>query len=1052
MNSAAQNLEVGSGTVNTSAARLIRASDIHQFLALYEGALEISDAGMALFSLPGASTFVSRDLDAVTEEAVRRAGRKLEVYVHIHLHQLPAGNGPQRGSLDTVRAAVGLFSDIDARGPGRKKPPATLCPTVQDAISVVQEFASLYSPCRASLIVSSGHGCYPAVLLKEPFVVQSAEDKALLESFGRRYHKALHDIAAKRGWTGAIDYCDPAKVLRLPGCVNYKDPAEPKPVRILAQNDARFTLTDLDEVLPQIQKRTVAPGADLALPETGNTPVALVNDNSLDQLIVGLREAHPLFGPTWDDERPDLADQSCSGLDMALADIGVHCGLTDNQIASLLVAHRQKFRADKEERCGKRLDGYLRRTIGKARAGKTSSAAAEAEQAGFEAKLKAADAAQGQAATAESPVTAPHAEVEVGGAVGDNRGSDEANGDTPAATTEATPEAAANTVHPQVHPPTDFIMGQVRATGDVNIVYANIAVIAGLSDAAIAALYQDLRAVLGTKLNYNHFNRAIKDQRARARQKETVRQQAADPRPIIRTDGRLLDGIAAEAIMALESANNPPVVFRRGGALVMIHPDEDGRPVIMRANEAMMRGRLARVARFQRLTKQGLIWVSPPEDLTRDVLSSNSGNFPPLGVVTQIPILRQDGTYRMEPGYDPVTRAYYVPSPGFRLPVIPAEPTSADVEAGVHLLDEAIGEFPFDTPADKANCIALLLTAFLRIAFRFKVPLAVIDAPKWGTGKTLLAMLVYVITTGSEGTVCTAPTTEEEWRKRLTSLLERGSAVTILDNVDQPLRSPSLSAVLTAPYWEDRVLGRTEDIRLPNVSTWIATGNNLVLGGEMARRAYRIRLDAKVSNPGGRTGFKRTDQQLLDWVAAHRGELVGALLTIIHAWFAAGQPKADVTAFGSFEGWARTTGGILYHAGIDSFLGNLPNLQKEADEESAQWEQFLSALVQSFRGRPFMASEVADKALHEWGMLSLSFPDEIGHPGESSNDGYGSLVRRIGKALAKKCGTRFGDLELRVERGKPDNHTKVQTWVVAGNTGPLLMATVDDSAGFAPRD
>jgi len=737
---------------------------------------------------------------------------------------------------------------------------------------------------------------------------------------------------------------------------------------------------------------------------------------------------------------------------MAIADIGVSRGLTDNQIASLLVAHRQKFRGAKEERSGKRLDGYLRPTIGKARAGKESSAAAEADWAKFDAQLMAADAAQGHAATAESAVAVPRAEVEAGGAVVVTRGGEEASADTPAAAPEATPESTVNTVHPQVHPPTDFIMGQARATGDVNIVYANIAVIAALSDAAIAALYQDLRAVLGTKLNYNHFNRAIKDQRARARQKEAVRQQAADPRPLIRTDGRLLDGIAAEAIMALESANNPPVVFRRGGTLVMIHPDEEGRPVIMRANEAMMRGRLARVARFQRLTKQGLIWVSPPEDLTRDVLCSNSGNFPALGVVTQIPILRQDGTYRIEPGYDPVTRAYYVPSPGFRLPVMPAEPTSADVEAAVRLLDEAIGEFPFDTPADKANCIALLLTAFLRIAFRFKVPLAVIDAPKWGTGKTLLAMLVYVITTGSEGTVCTAPTTEEEWRKRLTSLLERGSAVTILDNVDQPLRSPSLSAVLTAPYWEDRVLGRTEDIRLPNVSTWIATGNNLVLGGEMARRAYRIRLDAKVSNPGARTGFKRTDQQLLDWVAAHRGELVGALLTIIHAWFAAGQPKADVTAFGSFEGWARTTGGILHHAGIDSFLGNLPNLQKEADEESAQWEQFLSALVQSFPARPFTASEVADKALHERGRLSLSFPDEIGHPGEASNDGYGSLVRRIGKALAKKCGTRFGDLELRVERGKPDKHTKVQTWVVVGNTGPLLMETAGDSAGFAQRE
>jgi hypothetical protein len=39
-----------------------------------------------------------------------------------------------------VAAAIGLFSDIDARGPGRKKSIDQLCPTVADAISVVKQF------------------------------------------------------------------------------------------------------------------------------------------------------------------------------------------------------------------------------------------------------------------------------------------------------------------------------------------------------------------------------------------------------------------------------------------------------------------------------------------------------------------------------------------------------------------------------------------------------------------------------------------------------------------------------------------------------------------------------------------------------------------------------------------------------------------------------------------------------------------------------------------------------------------------------------------------
>jgi hypothetical protein len=217
----------------------------------------------------------------------------------------------------------------------------------------------------------------------------------------------------------------------------------------------------------------------------------------------------------------------------------------------------------------------------------------------------------------------------------------------------------------------------------------------------------------------------------------------------------------------------------------------------------------------------------------------------------------------------------------------------------------------------------------------------------------------------------------------------------------------------------------------------------------MARRAYRIRLDAKVANPAGRTGFKRTDQDLLSWVAAHRGELVGALLTIIRAWFAAGQPKAEVPAFGSFNPWARAAGGILQHAGVSAFLGNLESVQREADEESAQWDQFLRALVLAFGASDFAVADIADRVLHQSTALALSFPDDIGHPDEG-RDGVemSSLVRRLGKALARKCGTRFGDLQLRIERGRPDTHTKVQRWHVAGELDALVASHAKERAGF----
>ena len=1022
---------------------LASATEAARFLEYYRQAIEFGPGSLALFMLPDPLSFVSNDVLELAEYAVEAARAGKEVYFHIHLHDLPHGEDHIHGQIATAKSAIGLFADIDARGPGRRKPPETLCPTVDDALWVVQQFNDMYVPLRTSGLILSGYGCYPYILFKEPLPLEGPEAKSRLDALGRRFHASLHQIAAERGWTGAVDYCDVAKVLRLPGCINWKDPSSPKPVVLKYENEASFNPSDLDEVLlPLENSRRVFQISSLAA-STG-ADVKVVLDPAVEvnpELLAAMAENHPLFAATWENRRDDLRDQSASGYDLALASIGISCGLTDQQIADLLVQHRREFSGRKQNRRGQAYLNYLERTIRLARHGRESSESAELQQAELAAAINAAAAADGDNAAPGSLDSTSSPGVE-------NSLSRPASGEPePAIASVGAPAAPHGDLRPATAAGIEFLVAQVRKNGDVAVVYDNIITLAKLSQAQLAVAYQQLRKELGPKLNRHDFDRAIKEARARLNFKKT-QPSVQDTRPLIWTTDRLLDEIAADSIAALEARNDPPVIFRRGGHLVMVRPDEDEKPIIVRVTEPMMRGRLARVARFVKETKQGWMKVSPPQDLTLDVLAANEGAFPPLGVVTQIPILRPDGSLRLEAGYDPTTRAYYHPSHGFTLGAIPDAPTRCDLDAAVRLMDEVVGEFPFEGAPDKANCLALMLTPLLKIAFRMKTPLALIDAPKWGTGKTLLAMLVYVLITGGEGTVCTAPTTEEEWRKRVTSILDRGSSVVILDNVDQMLRSPSLSALLTSPVWEDRLLGKTEEVRVPNVSTWIATGNNLVLGGEMARRGYRIRLDAKVSNPSGRTTFKRIDQEQLDWVSSHRGELIAALLTIIRGWWAAGKPRAEVPAFGSFNTWARTAGGILGHAGVTGFLANLETVQRESDEESLQWEQFLRALVLTFRRKDFTTAEIVDHAAHNRGLLSYSFPDEIGHPDERTNEGAASLQRRLGKALSRKCGTRFGELELRIEKSTPDSHTKTQRWRVEGKLDSLLHDGAQPPAGF----
>src|SRR5207245_7433461 len=91
----------------------------------------------------------------------------------------------------------------------------------------------------------------------------------------------------------------------------------------------------------------------------------------------------------------------------------------------------------------------------------------------------------------------------------------------------------------------------------------------------------------------------------------------------------------------------------------------------------------------------------------------------------------------------------------------------------------------------------------------------------------------------------------------------------------------------------------------------IATGNNLQLGGDMPRRCYQIAMDAETHNPWERTDF--TYVPLLTQIRKHRGEILAAGLTMVRAWYIAGQPPAEkkVDFQDDFAEWARITSGVL---------------------------------------------------------------------------------------------------------------------------------------------
>jgi len=186
-----------------------------------------------------------------------------------------------------------------------------------------------------------------------------------------------------------------------------------------------------------------------------------------------------------------------------------------------------------------------------------------------------------------------------------------------------------------------------------------------------------------------------------------------------------------------------------------------------------------------------------------------------------------------------------------------------------------------------------------------------------------------------------APRDDEGWRKEITSLLMRGSSLVVIDNVVGRLYAPSLAAAITARTWEDRLLGRSAMVSVPQRAVWVATGNNIQLGGDLPRRCYWIRLDAHRARPWQRHPATFRHPQLSPWVRAERGRILAAILTLARAWVVADRPSpAHPPRLGGFEEWANVVGGLLTIPPVDGFLGNLDALYEQADCERPQWEAF----------------------------------------------------------------------------------------------------------------
>lgn len=304
-----------------------------------------------------------QEVDAAAEYVGSEACRGKCVFVGLGASKTDNG-ATHRCKSEEIAAICAVWVDLDLKCEAHQG--KALPGTVEDAISI------LPPDMPPTVTVATGNGAQAWWVFKEPLVFDTDEERREAIGILNRWHTMIRYRCAARGW--AYDrLSDLARVARVPGTSNMKDPANPKPVRVIAANpDRRYNLSEFEEYVDdagipddEARERAAREWADrfkdkpLVVNPAARIPQELLNawmdpKNSDEQIATRFRN-------TWERRRHDLKDPSQSGYDLALADFGVVAGLCEQQIVDLIIHHRaihgQKQRT--------RVD-YFQRTIAKA--------------------------------------------------------------------------------------------------------------------------------------------------------------------------------------------------------------------------------------------------------------------------------------------------------------------------------------------------------------------------------------------------------------------------------------------------------------------------------------------------------------------------------------------------------------------------------------------------------------------------------------------------------------------------------------------------------------
>ena len=424
-----------------------------------------------------------------------------------------------------------------------------------------------------------------------------------------------------------------------------------------------------------------------------------------------------------------------------------------------------------------------------------------------------------------------------------------------------------------------------------------------------------------------------------------------------------------------------------------------------------------------------LVSVDCPNEVSRTYLARKGDGWsaPNLRTIIQCPCLRDDGSVISKEGYDAKTGLLLISRREWN--EIPPKPSRIDAADALEILNRPLAGFPFVSEADHAAAYALLITAVVRPILS-TAPMFAVTAPTAGTGKSLLVDIASIMATGRPAAVMTPSPDESEMEKRLGSAAIAGDSVMNIDNVSAALRSDFLCSFLTQQEVKVRPLGRTGLVSVPSTALVCATGNNLRLVGDLNRRTVFIRLDAGVPKPDER----HFDVDALALAERERANLVAAALTIVKAYFEAGQPNIAVPTIGGFEDWSGLIRSALIWINAGDPSSNADAMRSD-DPELTELAEIMAALYGEFGASEFKLKEIKASVVDNQDLRSalLPFIDR----GEFSTVKFGNYLGRFkGRQISFRSdeddnvpSSRRMNGEFSIERTKKD-HAHGSKWAV----------------------